>query len=598
MAAVAVLATAACTTDTKTPEAEPAPSSTDQGSTGTPAHACEPELDKALSAWADAGFSGSITVMTGGEADCVAAYGMADSEAETPNTVDTVFAIGSVSKAFTAAAVLGLVADGALALDDRAGDVLTELDGPVADATIEQLLLHTSGLTGSHGDDYEPLGRDAAIEAIGGLESAFEPGTDYAYSNAGYTLLALIVEHVSGTDYREYMATRLLSRPSGEVTGGFWDGEPAAPGPRAVGYLDGGRTDQMGDFDGPHWAVAGNGDLAMTTEQLATWTNALFTGGVLSAEATELIGTAVFDHGDGTSEMPGWVAFDESAFGTPFLASAGGGGDVGHNVVVVWVPETEQVITIASNTPDITAEQLVQKIGPSLIAGEPLPEPEGSSRDTGSPDSDSSTDGDGSSDGDGSTDEDGSPSRTDPADVAGTYRLETGGSFSARERDDGLEISAIGADAVAALFPVSGRFTADDVAAHEQAVLSLLAGETQEGREELELLESDLGPVDDVELAGTITAEGELRTYVTVVTGSETFMLWYALDEHGGIGAVDGPAEPPAVTLRAGDDGRFRPDDPTGTGPEVTVAFDGGSMTITGPHGTTTVADNASEPTD
>ena len=87
------------------------------------------------------------------------------------------FAIGSVTKAFTAAAVLDLVAAGELALDDRAGDLVPGLRGPAADATVEQLLLHTSGLTGSHGEDHEPLdARTRRVPPSARLEQAFPPG--------------------------------------------------------------------------------------------------------------------------------------------------------------------------------------------------------------------------------------------------------------------------------------------------------------------------------------------------------------------------------------------------------------------------------------
>ncbi len=218
---------------------------------------CDPGLDEAFQAWAEAGFSGSIAVSTGGAPDCLAAYGWGDDTTETPNAADTVFSIGSVSKAVTAAAVLDLVDAGRLSLSDRAGDVVPGLTGPAADATVQQLLLHTSGLTGSHGRDHEPLGHDEAVTAIGGLELAFEPGSDFLYSNAGYTLLALIVEAVSDESYRDYLASEILPLPDGSVAGGFWDGEPAAPGPRAVGLRRRGSDRGDGRLRGPALGARG-----------------------------------------------------------------------------------------------------------------------------------------------------------------------------------------------------------------------------------------------------------------------------------------------------------------------------------------------------
>jgi len=554
LAVAVALALAACSSDTGTPEAEPRRGD-DAG--------CDPELAEGFEAWADAGFSGSIAVSTGGRSACLAAYGDADQADGRPNTVDTVFSIGSISKAVAGAAVLDLVDQGRLSLDDRAGDLVPGLDGPVAAATVEQLLLHTSGLAGSHGQDHVALARDEAVAAIGGLELASAPGADFLYSNAGYTLLALIVEDVSGRDYRDQLVDRVLPPAAG-----FWDGEPAAPGPRAVGYRDDGPTAVMGDFAGPHWALAGNGDVAMTVEDLATWTHSLFAGEAVSPAMVDVLTATRFDLGDGTAEAPGWVAYDDSLLGEPFFATAGGGGDVGHNAVVVWLPESEQVVAMASNTPDVSAEALLQAVGPALVAGDPLPAPEGAGAGS-SPDVDPDA----------------------AAAVAGTYALADGGSFEASPRDGRLAVAADGKAAVAALFPPPDGVADDEARAHEAGVVALLDGSTQEGREERDALAADIGPIEDVAVVGTVVDEGELRTYVVVTGADEELLLWYALDDGGGIAAAEGPTDPPTlllVPLSSGSADTYRPDDPTGTGPDVTVTFtDDGRMTVTGPAGTT-----------
>ncbi|RKS10527.1 CubicO group peptidase (beta-lactamase class C family) [Nocardiopsis sp. Huas11] len=472
MALAAVALLTACTTTHSIPEREPGSAVPGEGTR------CGDDLLEGLGAWARAGFSGSVVVSTGGEPDCLAAFGSADGAGDgaagTANTVDTVFAIGSVSKAFTAAAVLGLVDAGELSLDDRAGNVITDLEGPPARATVEQLLLHTSGLTGSHGDDHEPLDRDAAVAAIGRLERAFPPGTDSLYSNSGYTLLALLVEEVTEAGYRDHMAAEVLPLPDGGTAGGFWDGEPAAPGPRAVGLLETGPAEQRGGFAGPHWALDGNGDLAMSAPDLAAWTHALFTGGVVPPEAVATITAPGFDHGDGTAEAPGWVSLDASVHGTPALASSGGGGDTGHEAVAVWVPQDERVVVAVSNSGGVRAGDLMREAGPALLAGGPPPPP-----------------------GPGAAPDD------------------------------------------------FGDFDDADVAAHEQGVRTLLDGGSREGHEEREALESELGPLVSVEVLGTVVAEAELRTYVTASSATDSTTLWYALDERGGVAAVEGSVDAP-----------------------------------------------------
>jgi CubicO group peptidase (beta-lactamase class C family) len=562
MAVVVVLA--ACTRDTDTPAA-PAGTAT--------AARCDPALDTALGAWARAGFSGSVAVSTGGRVDCLAAYGSADDATGRPNTVDTVFSIGSVTKAFTAATVLDLAAKGRLRLDDRVGRFLPDLKDPVAGVTLRQLLLHTSGLTGSHGQDHRPLSREAALAAISDLRLAFPPGSDYVYSNAGYTLLGLVIEAVSGRGYRDHTAATILRLPGGRVAGGFWDGTPAAPGPRAVGYLDSGGAGESGDFAGPHWALDGNGSLAMTMRDLADWTHALFTGRLVAPEAVEAIVAPGHDLGEGRSETPGWVSVDASVHGTPFLASAGGGGDVGHDAIVAWVPRDRRVVAVASNTPGVSAEELLRRVGPALLAGRPLPTPSGQPSGGGPSAGPSAGSSAGASVG---------------AAAPGRYELETGGVLEVATAGNQVTVTATGADAVGALLPPRGDVAAGDVSAHEKRVLALLAGRTAEGRQERKAVEDALGPVRDVRLAGTVVREGELRTYVSLVAGTRSVLGWYAVNEQGGIEGAEVPTDLPALALVPVGGGRYRPHDPAGTGPEVTVEFSGGRMVVTGPGGAVT----------
>ncbi|GGO31629.1 hypothetical protein GCM10011574_69660 [Microbispora bryophytorum] len=527
------------------------------------APACDPALDTAFTAWAAAGFSGSIAILKDGAFECRAAYGMADAAARRPNTPETVFSIGSVTKAVTAAAILRLADEGKLSLDDRVGRILPRLRGPVAEATVGQLLLHTSGLNGTHGDDYERLSPDAAMAAIGTLKLAFPPGTGYVYSNSGYTLLALVVERLSDRGYRNYLGSAVLRLPGGRVAGGFWDGRPAAPGPRAVGYLDDGRPGHQGGSPGPYWGLEGNGGLAMTTSDLASWTHALFTGQVVSPASAALAARPGWPLGDGKSETPGWVAYDRSLYGERFLSAAGGGGDVGHNAVVAWIPAQRRAVAIASNTAALTAEALLKAVGPALLAGRPLPTPPAAARGG------------------------------DLGAIVGTYRLDGGGRFQVAAEGGRLTVSATGADAVRALAPPGAGGTESGgtgaaLRAHEQRVLALLNGRTQEGRRERASLEGAFGAVSGLTLAGTIAKGADTRTYVMLTTAKGPVLAWYAVNDQGGVQAAEVPAKPPALTFVPSGAGRFRPDDPTGTGPRVEIAFEGRHMTVTGGPGAVT----------
>jgi CubicO group peptidase (beta-lactamase class C family) len=533
--------------------------STDRTPPPTPSKACDTRTTDALRAWADAGFSGTVAVSTRGRLRCAVAFGDADRARHVRNTVETVFSLGSIAKSFTAAAVLVLADAGRLSLDDRAGALVPGLRGPAARATVRQLLLHTSGLTGTHGTDHKPLTRADAIAAIGSLEQAFAPGSKFLYSNAGYTRLALIVDQVAGNSFRDYMLTHILTLPGGDVIGGFWDGEPAARGPRAVGYREDGPSPVMGRFAGPHWAIDGNGDIAMSTADLARWTHELFAGRLLSRQARRALLT--LRHDGEQDEAPGWVVFDRAVFGQPVFTSAGGGGDVGHDAIVAWLPRSRTVVAMASNTPGVTAEELMAAIGPAVVAGEPLPAPRAAGGDV-DPDALRA--------------------------VAGTYRLPAGGSFIVAAKGRRLAVTALGKDAVAALMPLYGGFTAEDASAHERRVIELLERRTAEGRRERAGLERAFGAITGIALAGTIVHDGELRTYAEVTAAAKRVTLWYALDEQGGIQAAQGPARPPALSLVAAGPGRFRPDAPAGGAPDVLVEVADGELTATGPSGVAT----------
>ena len=537
------LLTSACTSAGDTPP-------------GRSSHDC-PKTYEGLESWAKAGFSGTVAVSRDGEFECVAGYGSADRADDQANTPDTVYSIGSVSKAFTATAIYRLVDDDRLRLGDRAGEILPSLRGPAARSTVRQLLLHTSGLTGSIGADHAPLGRAAAIRELGNLRRAYEPGARYLYSNAGYTLLALIVDELSD-GYRDFMAKHILDTPDGSRSRGFWDGEPAAGDQRAVGYLDGGPTDHMGEFNGPHWALSGNGDLAMTTRDLATWTYALFSGDILSRRSTRAVGTGQIVRDDGASATAGWVRFPAAKFGEPVVATSGGGGGIGHDVVVAWLPRSKRVVTIASNTPVVRAEDLLTAIAPALVAGETVPPP------------------------------DRPHASVDPAvlrDAAGTYRLDRDSSFDVSARDNELTITAYGPEAVETLFPRPANVSTDLVSTHEEAVLDLLQGETDEGREERDLFESDFGEITEIELAGTSVIDGELRTYVTLHTETDSVLGWYALDEAGAIAGAEVPTDPPTSQFVPLGGKRFRSDDPSGDAPDVTLTFERRGFSLDGPDG-------------
>ena len=216
-------------------------------------------------------FSGVALLARDGEVLFAAALGLAEREPARALAVDTRFALGSITKPFTAAAVLQLETEGALALSDPIGLHLGDLELPFAGAvTVEHLLLHRSGIPSlfkphlgielSDGRAARPASRAELCHVFSRLPLRFAPGTRTEYSNSGYALLALIAERASGQPWDDCLRERVLA-PAGLTR------TSSAPAPGdAAGYLGGQRTRPAH----ASWLV-GSGDLIAPAGDLAAW---------------------------------------------------------------------------------------------------------------------------------------------------------------------------------------------------------------------------------------------------------------------------------------------------------------------------------------
>jgi CubicO group peptidase (beta-lactamase class C family) len=240
-------------------------------------------------------FSGVVRVDRSGEIDLSRAYGLADRAHEIPNTVDTMFAIASGSKPLTALVVMALVERGLLDLTTTARSVLGgDLPLVADDATIEHLMAHRSGigdyLDESTGGDitdhvlsvpvHELVTAERFLPVLSGHESVFAPGDRFAYNNAGYVVLALVAERVSGEVFHDLVHT-LVCEPAGLVDTTFLRSDEL-PGRAALGYLwaDRPRTNVF------HLPVLGSGDggAYSTVADLTAFWESLFAGRIVSPE--------------------------------------------------------------------------------------------------------------------------------------------------------------------------------------------------------------------------------------------------------------------------------------------------------------------------
>ncbi|HEY2271827.1 MAG TPA: serine hydrolase domain-containing protein, partial [Jatrophihabitantaceae bacterium] len=197
-------------------------------------------------------FSGVISVTGPDGVEFERAYGLADRAHGMAMTTDTQLAIASGTKGLTAAAVLGLVDDGALSLDTTARSVLgADLPLIADDVTVAHLLTHRSGIGDYVDEDLPeeqplqvPVGvlesTPAYLPALDGFAAKFPAGARFSYCNSGYVVLALIAERVTRTPF-EQLVDRRVFEPAGMTDSAFLRSD-RLPGRAALGYLDDGRT--------------------------------------------------------------------------------------------------------------------------------------------------------------------------------------------------------------------------------------------------------------------------------------------------------------------------------------------------------------------
>lgn len=233
----------------------------------------------------------SVLVIRGGKAIVSRSYGFADLEKQVRSTPATNYRLASVTKQFTATAVLLLAQDGRLSLDDPARRWLPSLPLSLDSIRIRHLLSHTSGVL-----DYEDLMdpntevqiTDAGVLSL--LEAAdstyFKPGSGYRYSNSGYALLALIVERVSGKRFATFLDERIFKPLGMKHTVAFVDGVSTVSN-RAFGYTmrDSAwvRKDQSSTS-----AVLGDGGIYSSIDDLAKWDASLYDSRLLNDESRRM----------------------------------------------------------------------------------------------------------------------------------------------------------------------------------------------------------------------------------------------------------------------------------------------------------------------
>ncbi len=241
------------------------------------------KLDQYLTRITPFGFSGTLLVVKNRFINLNKGYGMANREKGIGNTSETVFSVGSITKQFTAAAIMKLKIEGKLDTKDLIGKYLEGVPKDKKNITIQHLLTHTSGLVQDAGRDYDKVGRDETVANIMAQPLESKPGEKFTYTNAGYTLLAAIIEKVSGKSYEEFLHSELF-QSAGMFSTGYripnWDEKVVAHW-----YVEDTDNGIPLDKPFPYWNLIGNGGILSTTGDMYRWHLALKGDSVLSSDA-------------------------------------------------------------------------------------------------------------------------------------------------------------------------------------------------------------------------------------------------------------------------------------------------------------------------
>lgn len=311
-----------------------------------------PEVDAIARAALSAGVPGlTVGIRHGDQLLFERGYGFSDREQDIPATANSLYQIGSITKQFTAAAIMRLSEQGRLTLRDSVGDYVPELDTHGQTITLEQLLNHTSGLP-----DYLPLLTDPyqamtareIIDLINSRPLTFTPGNGWSYSNSGYFVLGLVIERVAGESYARYLDLNFF-KPLGLTRTSYCGTDPALPTPDGYVKLRAGEAYRVraADMSLPYAA----GALCSTAGDLLRWNAALASGLVVSRESYErmITPTASGEYGN-----YGYGLAVGQHLGRDFIYH--GGGILGFQTFLSYYPSRDLTIAVLTNVFDVNGD--------------------------------------------------------------------------------------------------------------------------------------------------------------------------------------------------------------------------------------------------
>jgi CubicO group peptidase (beta-lactamase class C family) len=327
----------------------------------------------------------AVLVVRNGKPEFRRGYGVTDLRGRRRIDAKTNFRLASFTKQFTAAAIMLLARDGKLHYDAHLNDFFPEFPAYGKSITVRNLLNHTSGLP-----DYEdllmkqysnspeekvPQIHDQGVLQLLEHESSgkFPPGAKWEYSNSGYAVLAMIVEHVSGKSFGQFLQERIFAPLQMRNTLAYEKGKNEVPH-RAYGHSknDGAwrETDQS-----PTSAVLGDGGIYSSLDDLAKWDRALREHTLLSEEEMRPALTAV-EPTDGPAKAPDGkpLSYGFGWFLDPYQGHkrmSHDGSTIGFRTTIQRFPEDQLTIIVLANRTDIDPEELALKVADLYLGTKP-----------------------------------------------------------------------------------------------------------------------------------------------------------------------------------------------------------------------------------
>lgn len=304
----------------------------------------------------DKQFMGTVLVAQDGKMLLDKGYGFANLEWEVPNSPTTKFRLGSITKQFTAAAIMLLEERGKLKVDDPVKKHMPDAPAAWDKITIFNVLTHTSGIPSfTSFPDYtsreaQAMTPQQLVDWFRDKPLDFEPGAKWSYSNSGYVLLGYLIEKISGQTYSDFVQQNIFTPLGMKDTG--YDSNSTVIAHRAAGYESGKSGLKNAGFI--HMSIPFSaGALYSTTEDLLRWEQGLFGGKVLKPESLTKMTTPFkqdYAFGLAVSTRNGRKAI------------AHGGGIEGFNTQLAYYPDDKLVVAVLANLNGPAAGQIAGKL--------------------------------------------------------------------------------------------------------------------------------------------------------------------------------------------------------------------------------------------